>query len=179
MKNEIKYILAATVLLLCAGYSQAQTNAPTFFNSLEGYFTSFNTNYDISAATIECDTGYKQVTGVGAANVLNLQYNVTLGGSDKFHIKSSDQFSGVGSAFNDAEVGIGYDLIQYYDTELEFNVLGGYSWTEHSAIIDPELEVKKLMTPNTYSGIGISLPFYPKGRFNNTPTFEIIAGFKF
>jgi hypothetical protein len=173
---KFKLFLIVT-MLACAGRLAAQTNTvtvPTFFNSVMTYLTSFNTNYTFQGVTFESDTGYKQVTGVGAASVLDMQYDI-----DKFHIATSLQFSGVGSAFNAEEGGAGYDLIQYYDTALEANLLGGYDETVHSGVIDPGLDIKKKMTPNTFTEIGIALPVYFKEKFNSTPTFKIAAGFTF
>jgi hypothetical protein len=177
MKIKSFLIIGALVLGLSALTSQAQesiTNVPTFFESFESYLTAFNTNYTFVGTTFEADAGYKQVTGVGAASVLDLQYDI-----GRFHLLNSDQFSGVGSTFNDIEGGVGYDVIQYYDTVVEANLGAGYSWTVHSAVIDPELDVKKKMTANTFTEIGISLPFYPRAKFNQTPTFKIAAGFTF
>ena len=175
--KKIKSLIVGVALFVAAvstSQAQTQTNLPSFFNSLEGYLTSFNTNYTFAGVTFEADTGYKQVTGIGAASVLDLQYDI-----GKFHILNSDQFSGVGSAVNDVEGGVGYDVVQYYDTVVEANLGAGYSWTYQSAVIDPELDVKKKMTPNTFSEIGISLPFYTRAKFNQTPTFKVAAGFTF
>lgn len=172
-----KLILSVIVALGALGASaQTSTNAlpQNFFQSVEGYLTSFNTNYTFVGSTFEMATGYKQVTGVGAASVLDAQYDI-----DRFHILAAGQFSGVGSAFNAIEGGLGYDVVQYYDTVLEANVLLGYDWNEKSGEVEPKIDVKKKLTTNTYTEIGISLPEYFDQKPNNTPSYYIEAGFTF
>jgi len=179
MKNKIKTIgIAALLAMMAVCSATAQTNAPatvpSFFTSAELYLTSFNTNYTFQGVSFEMATGYKQVTGVGAASVLDAQYDI-----GRFHIATAAQFSGVGSAINALEGGVGYDLVDYYDTVLEANLLGGYDWNVHSGEVEPKVDIKKKMTPNTYTEIGISMPVYFKQKFNNTPSFYLEAGFTF
>jgi hypothetical protein len=158
-----------------AGVIHAQTNTPAnFFLDVEQYLTSFNTNYTFEGVTFEAATGYKQVTGVGAASVLDVQYDIS-----RFHIIGSGQFSGVGSDFNVAEVGIGYDVIQHYDTALEFNIQGGYDWVQNTSEVEPKVDIKKKLGPNTFAETGISLPFYMNRKQSPTPSFYIETGFTF
>jgi hypothetical protein len=177
MRNKIKTIIGFTALavMMVVFSTKAQTNtAPSFFQTAEQYLTSFNTNFTFQGVSFEAATGYKQVTGVGAASVIDAQYDI-----NRFHILTSFQFSGVGSAFNAEEGGVGYDVIQYYDTALEANLLGGYDETLHSGEIEPRVNLKKKWTYNTYSELGISLPVYFKEKFNNTPSFYLEEGFTF
>ena len=160
--------------------SSAQTNLPTnqtiqFVDSLEGYLTSFNTNYTFTNVTVELTTGYKQVTGVNAASYLDGQYDL----SDGLNFDVSLQFSGVGSAFNAYEAGIGYNIVRHYDTELNVVLLGGYDSVAKSGVIEPGVTLKKKMTVNTYTEVGISLPVFFKGSFNSNPTFRAGVGFTF
>jgi hypothetical protein len=124
--NKIKSLVIVAALLAAVSI-HAQTNAPatvpSFFTSAEQYLTSFNTNYTFTDVTFEAATGYKQVTGVGAASVVDAQYDI-----NRFHIATAFQFSGVGSSINALEGGVGYDVIEYYDTVLEANLLAGYDW---------------------------------------------------
>lgn len=175
--NKIKSLVIAAALSAAVSL-HAQTNAPTtvpsFFTSAEQYLTSFNTNYTFTGVTFEAATGYKQVTGVGAASVVDAQYDIS-----RFHILTSFQFSGVGSTVNAEEAGIGYDIVQYYDTALEANLLGGYDENQHSGEIEPKVDIKKKLTTNTYTELGMSVPIYFKEKFNNTPSFYLEAGFTF
>ncbi|MGH7940685.1 MAG: hypothetical protein ACREFR_06390, partial [Limisphaerales bacterium] len=85
----------------------------------------------------------------------------------------------VGSAVNALEGGVGFDLVQHYDTALSFDVLGGYDWNQSAAEIDPRLCIKKKLTVNTFAETGIAFPFYLKRKFNQTPTFLVEGGFTF
>jgi hypothetical protein len=179
-KIKTKIGIAALLAMMAVVSASAQatnsspTTVPTFFTSAEQYLTSFNTNYTFQGVTFEAATGYKQVTGVGAASVVDAQYDI-----NRFHIVTSFQFSGVGSAVNAEEGGIGYDIVDYCDTVLEANLLGGYDENIHSAEIEPKVDIKKKQSYNTFSEIGISMPVYFKQKFNNTPSFYIEEGFTF
>jgi hypothetical protein len=175
--NKIKslvIIAASSAAVSIHAQTNTLTTVPSFFTSAEQYLTSFNTNYTFTGVMFEAATGYKQVTGVGAASVIDAQYDI-----NRFHILTSFQFSGVGSTVNAEEAGVGYDVIQYYDTVLEANLLGGYDENQHSGEIEPKIDIKKKMTLNTYTEIGISIPFYFTQKLNNTPSFYIEAGFTF
>ena len=97
-------VTAGLALLLGAFTSQAQsgptavsTNASgglttvTFFASAENYLTTFNPDYTWTNVTLEAATGYKQVTGTGAASVLDVQYDL-----GRWNLGTACQFSGVG-----------------------------------------------------------------------------------
>jgi len=167
--------LIAVAIIVITSACKAQTNTvPSFFNSAEQYLTSFHTNYTFTGVTFEAATGYKQVTGVGAASVVDAQYDI-----GRFHIATSFQFSGIGSAINAEEGGIGYDLIEYYDAVLDAELLGGFDENVHSGVLEPRVNIKKKQTYNTYTELGISMPVYFKQKFNNTPSFYIEEGFTF
>jgi hypothetical protein len=180
INKQMKKLTAIIGLALVAGITaQAQTNTTTqsFITSAEQYFSSFNTNYNWSGTSFEISTGYRQVTGVGAQNTFDVQKDLSL-----FNVGASIQFSGIGSTINGAEGQVGYALIQHIDTECDFNIKGGYGLNQDlvkAGVIEPELMLKKLQTPNTASEIGISMPVYFKGKFNNTPTFLVEEVVKF
>ena len=170
-------VLVTGLAMMAVCSAEGQTNTPTlpnFFTSAEQYLTSFNTNYTFTGVTFEMATGYKQVTGVGAASVIDAQYDI-----NRFHIVTAFQFSGVGSVVNAEEAGIGYDIVEYYDTVLEVNILAGYDSNVRGAEIEPKVDIKKKLTANTFAETGISLPVYFNQRFNNTPSFYLEAGFTF
>lgn len=178
MKTTKWIILLAALGAVCiVSTAKAQTNVPpsaTIFNSIELYFISFNTNYTWTNVTIEADSGYAQVTGVNASSKLNLQYDI-----GNFNVGTSLQFSGVGSAVNAFEGQVGYALVNYYDTKVDFDLRAGYDDTVRGAVIEPLLSLKKKLTPNTYAETAISFPFYTGGTFTKTPTIYIGVGFTF
>lgn len=173
---KIKNILAAmAALIITASAAQAQTNTvPGFFGSVQSYFTQFNTNYVWTGIMFDAETGYKQVTGVNAASFASINYHI----GDSVEAVGNIQYSGVGSAINSAELGIGY-AINHYDTRLTADLLGGYDNYQNSGVIEPKLEVKKKLTMNTYASVGISLPIYFSRQFNSNPTFWTGVGFSF
>ena len=165
------------ICLAPAALAQTDTNPPpatTIFNSIEGYFTSFNQDYTWSNVTFEVDSGYAQVTGVNAASKLNLQYDI-----GNFNVGTSLQFSGAGSAVNAFEGQLGYRLIEHYDTTVDFDLRAGYDDTTRGGVIEPLLALKKKLTPNTFAETAISFPFYTTGTFTKTPTIYIGVGFTF
>ena len=179
MKKLIALLAIAASLSLAA---QAQTTTAnpgtTFVNSVENYFTSFNTNYTFTGVSLELSSGYKQVAGVNAASELYAQYDL-----GSFDIAGNFQFSGVGSAINAAELGVGYAFISHYDTKVEASLLGGYDATKNngqgSAVIEPRISLKKKLTTNTYAETAISLPVYFIGKVNTVPSFYIGVGFTY
>jgi hypothetical protein len=178
MKKQIAFIaaLAAIATIFACVSAHAQTNTPaTFFTSAQSYLTEFNTNYTFSGVKLEMSTGYKQVTGVNAASFVDGQYNFANG----LNIDASIQFSGVGSAINGAEAGIGYNVIQHYDCEVNAVLLGGYDNVRGDGVIEPGVTLKKKLTENTFAEIGMSLPVFFQGGFNSQPTFRVGTGFTF
>jgi len=167
MKKVIAFLSISAV---CAvGHAQGGTN---FVQSVQAYFTSFNTNYTFIGEKLDLETGYKQVTGVNAASFATLNYHV----NDNFELGGTMQYSGVGSPINALEVGGGYGY-NYYDTRVTVDLYGGYDWYQHTGVLEPKLEVKKKLTPNTFASLGMSLPYYIGQPFNNNPTFWTGVGF--
>lgn len=152
----------------------APTTVPTFFQSAQSYFTSFNPAYTWTNVTVEASTGYKQVTGAGATDVAQGQYDF-----NRFNLGAVIGFDGVGSAVGSLQAQFGYDLIQYEDTKLTIDAQAGYSWYQSAAVIEPELAVEKKLTANTFTRIGVSLPYYAGKPFGKTPSFEVSLGFTF
>jgi hypothetical protein len=167
------------IMLFVRWSASAQTNAapttvPNYFTSVGLYLTTFNTNYTWDALNIDCETGYKQVTGVNSASFANVNYHI----GNSVEIPATIQYSGVGSAINGGEIGIGY-AVNHYDTRLTVDLLGGYDNFQNCGVLEPKLEVKKKLTPNTYASIGLSLPIYFEHQFNSNPTFWTGVGFTF
>ncbi len=176
MKSLLLAVLMSLALDLTPAVQAQTTNAPaqTIFNSIQSYFTAFNTNYTWTNVSFEVDSGYAQVTGVNAASKLNLQYDI-----GNFNLGTSLQFSGVGSAVNAFEGQIGYAIINYYDTKVDVDLRAGYDDTIRGGVIEPLLSLKKKLTPNTYAETALSFPVYTSGTFTKTPTVYIGVGFTF
>lgn len=166
-------IIGVAALLATVAHAQV-TNAPSFFNTAEQYLTTFNTNYTFTGVSFEAATGYKQVTGVGAASDLTAQYDI-----GRWNLGADMQFSGVGSPVNALEGQVGFDLIEHYDTVLEADARAGYDWNVRSFEFEPALFVKKKLTENTYAAIGISMPYYAREAFSRTPSYYIEGGFTY
>lgn len=180
MKNIKIAIIGAMALGLTAVINlKAQTNTlpttvPSFFTSVQSYLTSFNTNYTWAGEVFDAETGYKQVTGVNAASFANVNFHI----GDSFEAVGTIQYSGVGSAINGGEIGIGYAM-NHYDTRLTIDLLGGYDNNRGTGEIEPKMEVKKKLSENTYASVGMSLPVFFEGGFNKQPTFWAGLGFTF
>ena len=171
----MKKLTIIVALSISALVSQAQTNTPaTFFTSVQDYFTSFNTNYVWTGVMFDAETGYKQVTGVNAASFATVNYHI----GDSVEAVGNIQYSGIGSAINGGEIGIGY-AINHYDTRLTIDLLGGYDTGRGCGEVEPKLEAKKKLTVNTYASVGMSLPVFFKGGMNTQPTFWTGLGFSF
>jgi len=170
--------MAVLAVALCGGLFtvQAQTNSnPGFISAAEGYLTSFNTNYVWAGSSFEFGTGYRQVTGIGAQNIVDGQKDFSLGGQP-FNVGANIQFSGVGSAVNGAEAQFGWAVIQHYDTEVDADIRGGFGYNPagvKSGVVEPTLMLKKLQTLNTATELGVSLPIYFHGKVSDTPTFYV------
>ncbi len=175
-----KQLISVGAILTIAITTQAQTttnNVSSFFQQTTEYLTSFNTNYTFVGVSLEASTGYKQTTGDNAANFVDAQYD--FGSSNRYDFGADLTFSGVGSAFNSEEAQFGYALVQHYDTRLQIDLCAGFDSTQSSIVVEPELTLKKKLTSNTFTELGISLPEYFRGGFNRTPSFKAGVGFTF
>jgi hypothetical protein len=212
--NKTLMIIGVAALLATITQSQAQTvqtnvpnllpplpltNAPAvqtipnFLTQVETWALTVNTNYNWTNATVQIETGYKQVTGEGAASYIGVTYDF----EQRFNAGVEGQFLGVGSAFNAIEVEGGYALYENHDFKLEFDVLGGWdntrtytqsTKTKNGTVnslgtgaweVEPELRALKMMTVNTYIMAAYSMPVFSVGRFNAAGEFRAGAGFFF
>jgi hypothetical protein len=172
------FLIAA---LVAAGITiNAQTNAPvaaqnaptSFFQSLQGYLTSFNTDYTWTNVTFEASTGYKQVTGKPAASTIELQYDM-----GRWNAGVALQYFGIGSDVNAIEAQAGYAIIQHFDTKIEVDLRGGYDTVRQSGLIEPCLFLEKKTSANTYVKTGCSMPVYFTGKFQQDFTLFVEMGF--
>lgn len=181
MKNKLKIAVVSVCLAIGA---HAQTNSPvqppSFFSTAQDYLTSFNPAFTWTNVSLEVSSGYKQVTGANAASVLDVGYDLnTANWLNGFSIQGTVQFSGVGSAINSGEAGIGYAIIRHFDTKVDLVLLGGYDGIKDGIVVEPGIFLKKKMTLNTFAETGFSLPVFDKGKFNSNPSIRAEVGFTF
>jgi hypothetical protein len=179
--------LIGVAALLATTTLSAQTNNPantTFLTTAQDYLTSINTNYTFTGVKLEVSTGYKQVNGVNAASEIYAQYDFAGG----FDVMLNGQFSGVGSAVNAAEAGVGYAIISHFDTKVQLDLLAGYDRTkgelvkgasQGAIVVEPRVALKKKLTANTFAETAISLPLYSSGKVNTQPSIYVGVGFTY
>jgi len=148
---------------------------PSFLSQAEVWGTTFNTNYLIASNKLEVTDGYRQQTGQGASDVVNIQYNFT----SRWHGYAEGDFFGLGSKFTELDLGCGFGLVDKYDFRFDVNLAGGYNAASESWCAIPQLKVSKMTTINTLLSAAVGTPAYSKGKFNSTPTFWLYAGFTF
>jgi hypothetical protein len=170
--KKLTVILGA--VLISTAITNAQTLSTNFLQSAEDYFTSFNTNYTWSSITLDAETQVKQSPIGGLSDQVKVAYHLS-----NFEFIAAAQFNGANTPLNQMEGGVGYDILNHYDTEVTISVLGGYSQEQDSALIEPGIELKKKLTTNTYASIGASMPYYFRRSFSSTPTFTTGVGFTF
>lgn len=168
------------ILCLFAGSNamcQTNTAAPpqNFFQSVQEYFTSANTNYTWTGNTFEFAVGADYMSSVNWANYLDVQYD-----AGNFGIEAKMRNAGIAGTVDSVQAGIEYTLIQYYSVKMEAGVIGGYDLERNSAIIEPKLTVRSKLTPNTFAGVVLSLPIWTSGKpINNVPDIGVEAGFTY
>ena len=169
-----KTLITIAIIGLSALAVQAQTNIPSFFQTAQGYLTSFNPSYTWTNVTVEASTGLKQITGSGATDVAQVQYDI-----GRWNAGAVIGFEGVGSTVGTVQAQGGFAVVEYLDTKVDLDVQGGYSWYRAAYMVEPELAISKKLTANTFARIGFSIPLYSRGKQNRTPSFEVGAGFTF
>lgn len=187
MKLVLKILIALALsrVVFTARAQTSITNIPSFFNSAETYFTSFDTNYSWTNIKLEADTGVAQATGSGAVDKIDIGYD--LGSSSQYRIGLEGEFLGVGSAVNGGEATFGYSILQHYDLRVEAVLGAGYDGLAQNAAgkqvgsfeVEPGLELDKKLTVNTYAKLEASFPVYLTGKFNAVPRIFVGAGFTF
>lgn len=161
MKTFGPTLIGVAVLALAAATVSAQsdTNAPspkTFFQSAEGYLTSFNTNYTWSGVRLEFAVGADYQNGVQWANDLEIAWDVSTNNGVQLGCRMRN--AGIAGVVQSDEAKIGYNLVSFYDTRVEGGLYAGYDNQYSCAIIEPEIDLRKKLTPNTFAGIYLSEP---------------------
>lgn len=187
--NKIKIWLAffcvfamAMGLQFAFGQTTSSNSIPSFFNTAEGYFTSFNTNLltfqsgmdnvDISTGTENWNNSRMLAVFHGDARVYQTSTNISLRVVATFYNDTT-----LGSLSKaDGGVGIAYSL---FDTKTTGSINGGYDWEAKSGYVRPDLKFEKAMTQHTFAGVNLGIPLYFKGQGNLTPNFGFDLGFNF
>jgi len=189
--NKIRSVIIG-VAILAATVTHAQTTNGTFFNSLEGYFASFNTNLDSTFATerLEVATGVDSVQNgsVPLANSLRLSYAVyqPSNGVTQVSIENVVDNSGLAGTIVSEQAGIGFGFI-VHDTKLTGYLDGLYDFNPQTSVnkkgktvtdsaigAEVGVRVEKAMTLHTFSGIGLGVVL-PR----NEQKFQAFTGFTF
>lgn len=173
-----KVVLILTVVLF-ATIARAQTTPPTFFNSVESYFSSFNTNLDSTFATerLEIAIGVDSVqSGVTPlANTLRISYTVYQPSNSvtALSLENVVDNSGVAGTIVSEQFGVGFSFI-IHDTKLTGYADALYEFKTHDIMAEIGLRVEKALTTHTFAGIGLGV-VVPR----NEQKFQAFTGFTF
>lgn len=184
------FILLILSILSTLSFARAQTSptnnnstitgpSATFFDSVIGYFSSINTNFDSTFASSKCEItlGSAYANNVNTASTLNFEYK--LGGA--FVLDAGCDNAGIAGTLLSAQAGIGvYRVV--HDIELSAFVDGGYDFSINHPFVEPRVEVKKALTPNTFAGVSLGSRFFiqkPTSGNAITPTLALFVGFVF
>lgn len=150
----------------------AAAGMPTFVSSLEGYATTINTNYSWDSNRLEIATGGDFIGGQNWANYIKGQYDF-----GRWDAEVNFRNLGIGGAIQSVEGGVGYALMQKFDTKLIGYIDGGYDFNRASGIFEPGAEIRKKGTLNTFFEAGISWPIWFSGPVNKYPDVKVGTGF--
>ena len=174
------FIAALTGLGALPAMAQTNANAAAqnFFQSAQGYLTSFNTNYAWASNQLEFAVGADYQNQIQWANDLELQYDVKGG---NFGIGARMRNAGIAGVVESEEAGLECSLVSHYDTRVEAKLYGGYDQQYDRPLIEPELDLRKKLTANTFAGIYVSEPVLIQKNIKNalTPNIGIETGFTF
>lgn len=167
MKKLLPLILAFG--FCAAGY--AQTPGQTFLSTLAQYFTSFNTNLTtFQNSKFELSNGPIYQDNVSIADSLIFAVNVKKGGG--LYLESETRTAPVANGLVSQTLGAGYGFVKY-DTKLSGGINGGYAFDSGRPLLGVYADLRKAITPNTYSGVRIGY----QTDFSRTPTTPTILGF--
>ncbi len=171
IKTHIAIVLSAFCFLLSA-FSQTEQPHQTFFNSVTGYFTSFNTNLDTIFANHKGTlwAGQDWQGGAHASSSLGLEYLVY----KKFSFDSETRFADLTGNVKSQQIGIGYN-VDVHDVRLTGFAAGGYDFDLDNAYPVIGLRAKKLLTEHTFSFIEFVVPIEKQSR----PRLGFGVGFVF
>jgi hypothetical protein len=183
---KIKSLITTALLALAIGAKAQPTNAPSFFDSLTGYFTSHNLELTntFGAHKGEAWTSFDSVQGntsqqAKLLDAIGFQYSVY----DHLSLENVVRMSGIAGTVATEQVGVGLNFV-IIDTKITFYADGGYDieksrLTTHPKFKDDlfgELGVRgrKALTANTFAGIGMGIRVP-----DATQVYQVMAGFTF
>ncbi len=173
-----------SALLATAVQGQTSTtNAPgnvpsapeSFFGTVQTYFTTFNTN----STTFQTEKA-EIWTGVDSGNdVLAALFGVTVPIGSHFAVEGVMENADVAGTVLSMAGGAGYRAV-LYDTELVAGLDVGYRLDQSEGFVEPFVDVRKALTPNTFAGVRL---YYQQEFSGDTkahaPGVFAITGFKF
>lgn len=158
MRNMIMAVLLAVGLA-----ASAQTEQPhqTFFNSVTGYFTSYNANLDSVFATHKGTlwAGQDWQGGAHASSSLGLEYIVY----KQFSLDSEIRFADLTGNVKSQQIGVGYN-VDVHDVRITGFIAGDYDFETDSARANLGLRAKKLLTDHTFSFVEFVIPIEKQAR---------------
>lgn len=198
MKN--KFLLLCFTCILClvgaSAFAQLSANPPiqqsisqapplptsegNFLQTVQAYFTSFNTNLDSTFATerAEFAAGVDSIQGgkVPLANSLRVSYD--LPGTNWWHglsLESVTRDGGVAGGFISSQVGLGINFV-VHDAKFTVYCDGGYNIVDSNnrEYAEIGIRVSKALTTHTFGGAGVGaiLP-------GNSQTLQLFGGATF
>lgn len=175
MKIKLLFtLIIAAVCLVVPAVAQTSTEQPhqTFFNTVTGYFTSFNTNLDSVFATHKGTlwAGQDWQGGAHASSSLGLEYLVYKG----FSLDSETRFADLTGNVKSQQIGVGYN-VDIHDVRLTGFIAGDYDFDFNDARADIGLRAKKLLTDHTFSFVEFVVPIEKQSR----PRLGFGVGFVF
>lgn len=190
--KAILAFIAFTGLLAAAGLCRAQTNTPPpqqFYQTVFGYFSSFNTNLSdtFSTDTVDISAGADTVDNANMAASFTVEVlpfrsssNVLASG---LSIESVTRNATVAGILVSEQGGIGWSAT-HIDTRVTGYVDFGRRFDTSQNYFAPGLRVKKALTDNTFAGVGLELPIYLNSNHGQSsgapaPTLSIFTGFRF
>lgn len=193
-KLFIGAIFAASLLATATATAIAQTdtNAPiasetppaNFFQSAEGYLTTFNTNYTWQGVSFEIAVGADYQSGLQWANDIDVQYDLPSTNSILGNVGLGYRMrnAGIAGVIQMNEAKVSFFLKTYFDTRVEFSLYGGYDDQYNCGIFEPQIDIRKKLTENTFAGIYLSVPIRTKSAGvpnKHTPNLGVETGFTF
>jgi hypothetical protein len=172
-----KLLLPALLAVFVALPASAQeTNVPpstTFFQSVTGYFSSFNTNlltFQLDRASVWASVDWQ--SGVNVSASLGLEYRL---GKSALSLESVTRNANIAGTIVGQQAGLGLNFT-VHDVRLTGYVDGGYDFTKDKMFCEIGARAKKALTDHTFIGVGIGARIQKQ---SPAPVFSIFTGFTF
>lgn len=184
-----RWLIAALLTLvlligLVAVHAQDTNNVPpatpqSFFGTVQQYFTSANTNFDLSQGKAELWTSMAYQSGLNFAADLGLRYRLSKpGAASGFAVESVTRNASIAGTIVSQQVGVSYCLYNH-DIEISGGIDGGYDFQKSSGLFTVFLDARKALTENTFAGLRLGYETDLKNAKAEPPVLSVIVGFKF